>query len=67
MSDQKRSAYRIGLVVFIVLAALTALEFYVASVSGLVAALFAFALIKAALIIRYFMHVNRLWAEEGHE
>lgn len=56
-----------GAIVFIVLAALTALEFYVASATGSLAALLAFALIKAALIIRYFMHVNRLWAAEGHE
>jgi cytochrome c oxidase subunit 4 len=67
MSDKKRSAYRIGILVLIVLAILTAVEFYLASVSGTAAGLFAIALVKAALIVRYFMHVNRLWAEEGHE
>jgi heme/copper-type cytochrome/quinol oxidase subunit 4 len=54
-------------VVFLILAALTAAEFYLASISGAVAGLFILGLIKAALIIRYFMHVNRLWAEEHHE
>lgn len=67
MSDKKRAAYRTGIVVFVVLAVLTAVEFYLASVSGTVAGLFIIALVKAALIIRYFMHVNRLWAEESHE
>jgi len=67
MNDKKRAAYRTGIIVFLILAALTAGEFYLASISGAVAGLFIIALIKAALIIRYFMHVNRLWAEEGHE
>ncbi len=67
MNDKKRAAYRIGIVVFLILAALTAGEFYLASVSGAVAGLFILGLLKAALIIRYFMHVNRLWTEERHE
>jgi len=67
MNDKKRAAYRTGVIVFLVLAALTAGEFYLASISGAVAGLLIIALIKAALIIRFFMHVNRLWAEEGHE
>ncbi len=67
MSDEKRAAYRTGFVVFLIVATLTAVEFYLASISGAVAGLFVVALIKAALIIRYFMHVNRLWAEESHE
>jgi heme/copper-type cytochrome/quinol oxidase subunit 4 len=67
MNDKKQAAYRIGIVVFLILAALTAGEFYLASISGAVAGLFIIALIKAALIIRYFMHVSRLWAEERHE
>ncbi len=67
MNDKKRAAYRIGIVVFLILAVLTAVEFALASISGAVAGLFIIGLIKAALIIRFFMHVNRLWAEEGHE
>lgn len=67
MSDKKRSAYRTGFLVFVALAVLTALEYYLAVQLGTLAGLFVLALIKAALIIRYFMHVNRLWAEEGHE
>ncbi|MCH8875397.1 MAG: cytochrome C oxidase subunit IV family protein [Chloroflexi bacterium] len=67
MSDKKRAAYRTGLVVFLIVAVLTAVEFYLASISDAIAGLFAIALIKAALIVRYFMHVNRLWTDEGHE
>jgi len=67
MNDKKKAAYRTGIIVFLILVALTAGEFYLASISGAVAGLLIIALIKAALIIRYFMHVNRLWAEQGHE
>ncbi|MFQ5921977.1 MAG: cytochrome C oxidase subunit IV family protein [Anaerolineales bacterium] len=67
MNEEKRAAYRTGVIVFLVLAVLTAVEFYLASISGAVAGLFIIALIKAALIIRYFMHVYRLWAKEVHE
>ncbi len=67
MDDKKKAAYRTGVIVFLILAALTAGEFYLASVSGAVTGLLIIGLIKAALIIRFFMHVNRLWAEEGHE
>ena len=67
MKDKKRAAYRIGIVVILVLVVLTALEFYLAAISGTVAGLLIIALVKAALIIRYFMHVNRLRAEGGHE
>lgn len=67
MKEKKRAAYRTGLLVFLILIVLTAVEFYLASVSGTVAGLFIIALVKAALIIRYFMHVNRLWAEGSHE
>ena len=67
MNDKKRAAYRIGVIVFLILVVLTAVEFYIATASGTVAGLFIVALVKAALIIRYFMHVNRLWAEDTHE
>ncbi|GMR10095.1 MAG: hypothetical protein BMS9Abin28_0916 [Anaerolineae bacterium] len=67
MNDKKRAAYRMGVIVFLILAVLTAVEFYLASISGTVAGLFILALIKAALIIRYFMHVNRLWADGSRE
>ncbi|MFQ5943744.1 MAG: cytochrome C oxidase subunit IV family protein [Anaerolineales bacterium] len=67
MNDKKRSAYRMGIIVFLILGVLTAVEFYLASVPGTVAGLLIIALIKAALIIRYFMHVTRLWAEGSHE
>lgn len=63
----KKAAYRQGAIVFLVLAVLTIVEFYIAQVSGGRAVpLLLIALIKAALIVYYFMHIYRLWREEKH-
>lgn len=61
----RKSAFRRGDVVIAVLALLTAIEFVVAvswSGNGIAAILFAMGLVKAALIINYFMHFKQLWA-----
>ncbi len=59
----------IGLIVFIVLAILTGVEFFVAKhVDANVAPLVLFMLAKAVLILWYFMHVVRAWVkQESHE
>lgn len=61
----KKAAQRIGVVVFAVLMILTLVEFGVANLNSVVG-LFIIMLIKAALIVYYFMHVYRLWREESH-
>jgi len=69
MNDSKKSAaLRQGAFVFIVLAALTALEYGVAVSTGIVALLFLLLLIKAALVVVYYMHVSRVFSpdEGGH-
>ena len=65
--DQKsrRAGFRRGDVVIVSLGVLTAIEFVLAvswSGNGAAAVLFAMALVKAALIINYFMHFKQLWA-----
>ncbi len=63
---QKSAAYRKGILVMVVLAVLTALEFWVATAAGgSVAFLFIIALIKAGLIVQYYMHLESVWSEEG--
>ena len=66
--EKKAAAFRQGVIVLIVLAVLTAGEFFVArSLNGPVAILFIFAIFKAAPIMQYFMHMSSLWSEEeGH-
>ncbi len=62
------AALRLGLVVIAVLAALTVAEWFVGTdLDPNLIPLMAIAVVKAALIVWYFMHVYRLWrAEETH-
>ena len=68
-SAQSRQLSR-GLKVIIALAVLTAIEFLVAVeiTTGRFGILSVIALIKAALIVEYFMHYSRLWSDsdDGH-
>lgn len=67
MGEKKRAAYRLGIYVFVALAVLTAAEFFISSsLDGPPVPLLLIALVKAGLIVNYFMHVYRLWREEGH-
>ena len=63
----RKAAYRQGIWVFVGLAALTALEFWIATAGGGSAVfLFLVILIKAGLIIQYYMHLRTVWGEEAH-
>lgn len=64
--ESKSAAYRRGVYVFLVLVVLTIVEFFVGVSINSVALLFILALLKAALIVQYFMHIYRLWREESH-
>jgi len=67
--ENKKAAYNIGVVVFILLVALTIGEYFIGSIAvGWTWPLWLIAIIKAALIIRDYMHVNRLFTgnEESH-
>jgi hypothetical protein len=64
---QRRAAYRRGLVVFIGLAILTAVEFSLALATESIVFLFVLGLAKAGLIVQYYMHAGKLWeGEETH-
>ena len=59
------AAYRSGVMVLICLGALTAVEF-VANMMGVsTVAMFIIALIKAGIILQFFMHISSLWLEGG--
>ncbi len=68
MNKEKKAAYRQGVIVLIVLAVLTAIEFAVALLpANAIPILFVIALIKAWAVLQYFMHLSTLWSEEeGH-
>ena len=61
------AAYRSGATVLVVLAALTAFEYVMNLVGISVFGLFVIALVKAAIIVHYFMHVATVFAAgDGH-
>ncbi len=63
----RRAAYLQGILVLVGLAILTALEFVIATAAGgSVVLLFLVALIKAGLILQYYMHLRKVWGEEAH-
>lgn len=68
METRKAARLRLGWIVITALAVLTALEYWIAiSIhSTALPYLAMIALVKAGLIIQYFMHVAQLWrGEEG--
>jgi len=64
----KRSALNQGVIIFAFLAVLTGLEFFVAVVMDFVPILALIALVKAGLVLYYYMHIYKLNAQdEGDE
>ena len=65
--ETKAAAQRTGVIIFVVLMVLTIIEFFVGAVENpSLVLLFILALVKAALIVQFFMHIARLWREESH-
>ncbi len=65
-TDQK-TALNQGAIIFIFLAVLTALEFFIAVAMDAVALLILVALVKAGLVVYYYMHIYRLNDEDGDD
>jgi hypothetical protein len=63
---RRSAAYRLGGMVLVGLAILTAIEYGFALALPSIVALLILGLFKAGLIMQYFMHVSTLWSEEGH-
>lgn len=73
MSEQSRTKrktaiYRQGIIVAVILAILTLVEYYAAITPplGSFAILMILALLKAILVVNYFMHIRSLWSEDDH-
>jgi hypothetical protein len=65
MEDEKTTAFELGGTVLLGLGVLTAAEYAFGVRAGSIVALFIVALVKGGMILNYFMHVARLWSEEG--
>lgn len=63
----KSAAFRTSMVVAAGLALLTIGEYFLALVYSGAALLLLLGLVKAYLVVNFYMHISRLWtAEEGH-
>lgn len=62
----KSAAFRLIFLVFVALAVLTGIEYFVSITIGSTVFLVLIALIKAGLIVQFYMHIYRLWREEEH-
>ncbi|MFQ5434854.1 MAG: cytochrome C oxidase subunit IV family protein [Anaerolineae bacterium] len=65
MENKKSNALKQGINVLIGLAVLTVAEYGISFLEFSTIALLIIGLIKAGLILNYFMHVGLLWSEEG--
>jgi cytochrome c oxidase subunit III len=65
--DNKSDVLRQGIIVFVFLAIITALEFFVAIAIGAVALLVVMALFKVGLVIYYYMHITKLAEDSGDD
>jgi len=59
MEEKKKKAFRQGIMVFVGLAVLTGLEYLVGVSGGWLPAMVVLALIKAALVVWFYMHIVR--------
>ncbi len=66
-NQDKTSAYGQGVVIFVYLAVLTALEYFVAITFSAVSILVVVAVIKAALVMYYYMHIYKLNEDSGDD
>ncbi len=65
METKKTSELRRGLLVFLALAVLTAVEYIIGTNEAPIIFLWVIAILKAALVLVYFMHITRLSGSEG--
>ena len=66
LTAKRKAGFRTGIVVLVGLAALTLVEFFLAAL-GSVALMFVIMILKAALIMYFFMHIVNVWrTEEAH-
>lgn len=66
LTSRRRNAYRTGLMVLAGLAVLTIVEFILSPLNS-AALMFVIMILKAAVIMSYFMHIATVWrSEEAH-
>jgi cytochrome c oxidase subunit 4 len=66
-TNLKAQELRRGVMIFIALAILTAVEYIIGTHSAPVIFMWIIALTKAVLVVWFFMHIKRAFGEEGEE
>ena len=64
VAKAKAGIYRTGYVIAIILAIVTVVEFYIATHFNSFAVMMLLGIVKAYLVVNYFMHIKSLWTEE---
>ncbi|NJN83585.1 MAG: cytochrome C oxidase subunit IV family protein [Caldilineaceae bacterium] len=64
-SGKRSKAYRTSATVALILAVLTVIEYFIAINMDSAVLLMLIALLKAVAVMNYFMHISRLWTQEG--
>ncbi len=65
MNGKRAAAYRLSATVALVLAVLTGIEYFVSQDLPSTVLLLLLGLFKAVIVVNYFMHISRLWRQEG--
>ena len=65
MNTKRAAAYRLSATVALVLAVLTGIEYFVSQDFPSTVLLLLLGLFKAVAVVNYFMHISRLWRQEG--
>ncbi len=65
MNSKRAAAYRLSTTIALVLAVLTAIEYFAALYHAGAAIMFLLALGKAYFVVNFFMHISRLWRTDG--
>ena len=66
LQAKRKAAYRLGALVLVGLFVFTIVEYLIGIRWASAVILFIIGLFKAGLIVNYYMHLPRLWSEEGH-
>ncbi|MBK9941887.1 MAG: cytochrome C oxidase subunit IV family protein [Kouleothrix sp.] len=67
MDNPKKAAdLRRGVVILVILAVFTIVEYILATQANVPLLLVLIAVIKAAIVLQYFMHLPRVFSEEGN-
>ena len=64
LEQYKSARFKTGIIVLIILAVFTAIEFGVSQIGNWIAVLLAISLLKAFLVVRDYMHIGKLFSGE---